>query len=460
MKHGTVVVWALLGLAACSSGTVGDAGSEDAAALRDTGARDAGAPADGAEPSDAAEVPDGSDASDPGMDAGSMDAVGADVLPPDADPCGPIDREFACSELGRVIGAHAARCYPELSANEAGEIGNAFCERIRPVIDDPAVGFDAAAFGACACDLANVACDVLSPLETLASCAAVITGTIAVGNPCEMDHRCVPGAYCQPLFTPTVVAGGITSCEGNCREYVAPGQPCRDETTFQLLRCTSGYTCSEWDEEPTCQPKVPLGADCSTTECLGSSEGLIFPLAQCVISSTTATCQAYGRAGASCAEAACNTLYACEGGQCVLRPGENDPCELPVDVPAPDRDQTLENLQSAPFACRVTYLEGYPGLGCVQTGTTSGAGTCLALPRLGEACGIGPGLSALCVDSVCAAIDSSTLAPITSVCVPQALEGEGCEPLWPAGALGEQCAPGLACYGKGIGACYPVSFCR
>jgi hypothetical protein len=444
-------------LAGCPSS---EASIDDAAVTRDGGApRDSGpaadaAPADDAEPTRDADTTPDAEAADA---APAPDAEPApDAAPVDAgiDRCGPVPRTAAGARLAAAIAAHTQRCNPELTAPEASWFGARGLELIGPALELPGLAYDAAEAGACGCAIEAAPCDLFDPLRELTSCRRTVTGTRAVDQPCRVTTECVEGTTCVPQFLEATGLGGLPLCsfEGACKPIVPDGMPC----DFSTGACGPRSACVSFKGPGTCVPFAGLGRSCESVSCAGSEPASLgLPTTACASVNEASTCVALGRAGASCADAPCHPLYDCDEATltCVLRPGDGDACSLSVDVATPTPDERGALIGEALYRCRVgdalggrfsrEFTRTLGGWSCVQTGTTTGRGTCRPMPTSGEACGFGPNLSASCEGaSYCPGLDVSMPMSQAAICVASAGPGETC-PL--DGAYGAPCTPGAFC---------------
>ncbi|MFO0727717.1 MAG: hypothetical protein U1E65_28315 [Myxococcota bacterium] len=377
---------------------------------------------------------------DLGVDAGeAVDSGGMDA----SDPCGTVPRAQAGAALSAAVSRLAQRCYPEIAGWEADAIAARAGVALSAALEDPAVNFDADLAGRCNCDLETVSCDEPEPLQLLASCRNVLSGTVAVGAAC-LPNRCVRGAVCNPPY-PDAPAG----CWGTCTTTVAEGQECATNTS-EVLPCTPGTYC-EIGKGSSCQPKARRGESCSFRPCVGETASPLFPRMGCRTSSVGSTCQPLGREGAACDLLNCDALYRCDDNTstCHLRPTRGDRCILPVDTATPTGKGLFINLSDGRVACRVNPENSIGGDLCVQTGSTSGVATCTAIPSLGEACGVGRNLPWMCAPgSYCAGIDPNQLSPVMSTCAPTIAASAPCDISWDPSLLGPECAVGSCVSGE------------
>ncbi len=221
------------------------------------------------------------------------------------------------------------------------------------------------------------------------------------------------------------------------------------------MSCAAGYFCASTTSSPTCERTALVNENCDAAPCAGEINYLLFPTAHCQPNKGPQFCRRLGRQDESCGGVGCNVLFTCDTNTftCKLRPGDGDACTLSVNTSTPTTDERNQLIQDASFACRLGRLRnvpaitlGSPGYSCVQTGTTTGHGTCLPLPTLAAACGIGPNLSATCADGAyCSAIDPVNLAPISGMCEALVAPGDACSDNWQDGLLGPQCLGNSSC---------------
>lgn len=448
-------------LAGCPSS---EASIDDAATSRDAGPlADAAAPRD-AEPADALATPDADAVDAPGSpDAESPpdaelrpDAEPArDTGPADAgfDPCAPVPRSVAGVRLAAAVAVHTQRCNPELTGSEAAWFGARGAAVLQGALETPGLGYDADEAGACACAIEAAACDLADPQLELTSCRRTVTGTRAVDQPCRTTTECVEGTRCVLRPSPGPVGGGFPFCavEGVCRPIVPDGSAC----DF-LDACGPRSECVSFKGQGTCERFAALGGSCEDRPCAGSPQASLgLPTTACASVNEASVCVELGRAGDSCTDSPCHPLYDCEEvtQTCVLRPGDGDACRMSVDVAAPSADERAALVGEALYRCRVgdalggrfsrEFTQTLGGWSCVQTGTTTGLGTCRPMPTLGDTCGFGPNLAASCAGlSYCLGLDVTVPMSQAQTCVATAGPGQTC-PL--DAAFGATCTPGAFC---------------
>lgn len=453
-----------------------DATEMDAGEM-DAGEMDAGITQDATD-SDAGLAPDATD-SDAGFAPDAMD-LDAGFAPDASDPCAPVPRGVGCARLQVAAQAWLTRCMPELSAGESAAFAAALCDLASPAFLDTTLSYDDTQAGLCACGIESGGCDLFEPALAMPACRAVSPGTLPLDAFCENSFQCAPGLWCAPNIA---ALGGVRICQdfGICSPMVGPGQACADpipppspnpNPILPNTRCAPGFYCNTLTSTmPTCEAELGLGADCSQIPCRGSNSSFLFPTTECRQAPTPSPtgqplppyCAERGRdPGGTCIDnGSCNPLYNCDQNQnCVLRPGLGLPCSLPVDVATPTPGDIQENLFAAVSACRLPpSVPG--GEYCTQTGTTTGRGTCLAVPLLGQPCGIGQDRSPYCgPGSYCAGVDPSNLSTVSSTCTPVLALSDNCNPDWNDGLFGAQCEPGTFCIGGGKSLPTCVGFCQ
>jgi len=436
---------------ACSSATVPDAGSPDAAAasrpdaivnadaraaISDTGVEsDAGFP-------DADVVPD---------DAGPVDSgpVG---------PCGPLDKAQGPARFTAALASWVDRCNPELTPNEVLSISGFISFVAAPAFENVTLTYDATAAGQCGCAIADAPCDSLAWFRAIDACDATFVSTATTGDACSTDFDCPTRHRCAESQKDVAFVGLLppTLCgQGVCQQFVALGEPCSDS-----VECAPGTYCNSDAVPEVCAANAALGEDCTNRPCVGDSEQvLILPPNQCSFTKGPATCMARGRAGGNCEMVACQELYRCDNNlDCQPMPGEGDACVTVFELNPSIIARELQMHESR-FACR-----GNLGVGlgastyCVPTSTTTGDAVCRTHPVIGQPCGIGADLSPFCApDAFCRDVDPLTLAPVTSLCIPRRTETSTCggRPLTTF-APNQECEPGTTCtfeVGTGMSRC-------
>ena len=480
-----------------------DAGSPDSGRHPDAAASDRGFPFDAVDPfPDAMEIDTGfaPDAAEmdalPSPDALEIDAGMPDAMeldggfapdamdldagfaPDAADPCAPVPRASGCARLQVAAQAWLSRCMPELTSGESAAFAASLCDRANPAFLDPGLSYDDTQAGLCACGIEAGGCDLFEPALAMPACRAVSPGPLPLDAFCDNSFQCAPGLWCAPNIA--ALAGVICQNFGICSPLVGPGQACADPipppspnpSPFPAnTRCAPGYYCNTLTSTmPTCEAELDLGADCTQIPCRGSNSGFLFPTTECRQAPTPSPtgqplppyCAERGRdpSGTCIDNGSCNPLYNCDQNQdCVLRPGLGLPCSLPVDVAVPSPGDIQENLFTAVVACRLPpTVPG--GEYCTQTGTTTGRGTCLSVPLVGQPCGIGPGLAPYCAPgSYCAGVDPSNLTTVSSTCAPVLAIGDNCNQDWNDALLGAQCEPGSFCMSGGKSPPMCIGFC-
>lgn len=439
---------ALLSLAAaCSSATVPDAGSPDAAtprldALASADAApltpDLGVTADGG--------PDGGspDADAPPADAGDSDTGVGDAGP--VGPCGPLDRAEGPARWTEALGAWVARCNPELTPHEARSISAFIAYLAAPAFENVTLDYDAAAAGQCRCAIADAPCDSLLWLRALDACDAAFVSTATTGDACTTDLDCPSRHHCSEprkdvafALQPPLSCGG-----GQCLRFVGLGEPCSSE-----VDCEPGTYCDGNVTPAVCAARASVGEDCSQRPCAGDvTQVLILPPNQCSGGKGTSTCTPRGRAGGRCDVVECHELYRCDNNlDCQPIPGEGESCPTRFSVNPGVIERELA-IHENTYACR-----GNIGVGlgastyCTPTSTTTDAAVCRTRPVVGEPCGLGAGLMPFCApDAYCPGIDPETYAPVSSVCVLRRTVTSTCDGRrFSTFAPNQECEPGTAC---------------
>jgi hypothetical protein len=255
------------------------------------------------------------------------------------------------------------------------------------------IAMDPDAGAACAADLMQAPCDLLSDF---ASCESVFVGLEDAGQPCLAKEACGPGNFC--------LVG--TACPPTCAAYAQAGEPCGPGAP-----CDPHAICAA--SPPTCQSHPPLFGPCRTDKDCFFSE----------------TCQFDGGSG----HCALNYLFVDAG----------DPCDLliPVHVPdgGPERlcvypDACSQAADAGPAICVPPAMTGAPCTPFV-TNCLSPEG-CNPLEDGGFACEPPSAPGAACTSSFAACQDFYT-------CEPDGL----CER---TPGVGEPCDAGTILCGEGI----------
>jgi hypothetical protein len=226
------------------------------------------------------------------------------------------------------------------------------------------------------------------------TCAPVVAGAVANGNPCFSGIECA-GGYCDSDLTATCpgTCTALVANDGACTDRIqcasgacdgascvpdvpgAEGEPCG----FGLFACQAGLYCISG----TCEQRLGADAPCSQhEECafgLGCAED--------------GTCHAWAGAGEDCTAATCGQGFYCSadgGNTCAEWPMLGDACaELGPGQPCFDGSYCSSGLTcvagTVPVAGDCDHTNDQfcaPGAFCSDI---LGPGTCEALPA-GEAC--------------------------------------------------------------------------
>ncbi len=297
-------------------------------------------------------------------------------------------------------------CHP--SSSEAGELDEAVARGT--------VCFDDAAAAACLDALATLPCDELLH-ATLELCMRATRPRLAPGEACVDDRECIAGRC---------VTGA--SCPGTCEALPAEGEACAD-----LLDCAPGLYCTSG----TCRAPQPEGAPCqAVVQC---QAGLL-----CVDGS----CAPGLPEGERCAPFECDETSYCAvaGNVCRARGGEGASCSEP--------EECLEGLVCSSRICRVARGPGDPCSLASECPQAFGCdGTCVPLPRVGEACDATLGCwEGDCIDGTCtrrsAGETCSSDADCEGYCDIDVVFGNECVDRRPAGSscsFARTCERGLEC---------------
>jgi hypothetical protein len=332
---------------------------------------------------------------------------------------------FACTPQGSDAGvAQYMGGYARCVAHTDALPGAALRRRDARLVADGVARFDADAARRC------LDAQRTSPCAEPAACAEVFVGTVAVGQPCQVDEACAGDAYCSAL-TPA----GESRCPGLCVPRIALGERCFGDFRVCSAQGLTG------------------GVDCRFDTALSGER---YPF-RCI----AAEAPGQAREGEICTdyrgEARVSRVCA-PGLDCVTRntaEGSYAVCSGPAALGAPcvarcqrgavcDFDNTVFTQRCLPFVVREREGER-----CVQ-GNNGGevcnvllgldcvAGRCR---RVGTGAENSPCFSArFGVDSCNAGLVCS---PATQTCRPRKAEGEAC-------ASGEECAVGV-CVGDAAG---------
>lgn len=171
--------------------------------------------------------------------------------------------------------------------------------------------FDAVAARRCLDELGAYTCDGEYPDV----CFDVLTGTIPVGDKCDVSGDCARAGGSDAVCLQEWGAD-----YGTCRRVVRSkeGGPCESSTATEMFECEEGQTCIN----QTCAPRLPAGAECFGFGCEEGSDCKYDGAAQ------TFLCVPYARAGEGCAERECLESAWCGPDQvCHAKLGAGDACQ-------------------------------------------------------------------------------------------------------------------------------------
>lgn len=397
--------------------------------------------------------------------------------------CAAVERGARHEDLGPQIACGAA-----LRAEDEGHLGllRPRCDtgtlglelrQLEAAVGAGRLRFDAAALDACRA--LGRAGDAGSPRQAdgglVVPCDRVLVPLVPEGGACDRSEECTGGLFCRPAGTTscggtcTRRLGLLAACapdtdlcddglfcaaDGQCRARQSAG-PCDDSQA-----CLPGYQCVRGQ----CAPAQAEGGPCDATGAsTGCGEGLRCAPAE---DGGTATCRAPAGSGEACAGRGCaSPCDRCspDAGTCVARGAVGAPCAT--------HGECLPGLECGPLqqctprprtgeACRAGGERGNclyedelcvavdggavcaasaavggdcgvppaapscaPGSYCAAD-VTGGSGRCALLPRVGQRCGNGPGLSSTCEGAAFCDVDGCTDGQ--GLCRPRRLTGEAC----------------------------------
>ncbi|HEY4176946.1 MAG TPA: Dickkopf N-terminal cysteine-rich domain-containing protein [Kofleriaceae bacterium] len=223
-----------------------------------------------------------------------------------------------------------------------GTLVNTFDRDVLPGIDAKKVKFDGGKAQECIDALATTSCDVTTKefREQPAACQAILTGTVADGQPCEIEAECISGTCDQPL------CARESCCEGTCAATLVDA-PAGAACMFDA-NCADALFCDKTDH--TCHALVAAAGDCAGdneckygTACIGATDlqkgkcralpaiGEACPYMLCAdagATCTNGTCVAFALAPAACPMGTeCSPFSRCVNGACVELPVLGEACE-------------------------------------------------------------------------------------------------------------------------------------
>jgi hypothetical protein len=337
-----------------------------------------------------------------------------------------------------------------------------------------AVGYDAAAVGACQAKFLADPCHfgtfLLTPnvFQVLSDCPGTLTPQSAFGDPCADSSECLAGNFCSrtgPVCPGTckpyqsagdscglgsVCTPGLHCIGGTCGPPQAVGTPCTTTGECNVVsiclndpNCTSGSN-GLWCDvtTQTCHAGVGVGATCG----LVSSDGGASTTVECAnglwcdaFTNQAGTCRAFGGAGTPCNEYGCTTGFHCVGDIPGGSTATLGTCEPPAG-----------NGQACTF-----YSDCAAGLGCPS-------GTCVPPTGVGGTCGadIDCQSGLFCSGGVCltASYPGDSCADASSGCVIGLCKAGVCVDHLKAG---QPCAAGSDCISGTCdnGSCLDTSVC-
>lgn len=322
---------------------------------------------------------------DASTDAGTDSAIDAAFVHPTSIP---LD-DLAAATL-HYFCARLAQCYPQLMGQRPGF--SAYCEvsyavlvnettrEIARGIERGRIAYDPVAAARCLSESAALPCGEGGTSDE-ALCRQGVRGLVAVGAECAADVECEPAAYCRQNAT----------CPATCAFKAAAGQAC--ETTAE---CVAGASCV--DER--CRVRSGVGEACGEGNPDCHSE------LRCVLAdpgtSAAGTCALPGSLTTAAQGEACDFWagpWCAAGLACGNISGDNtDPDAVFECVP----------LVESGAACRFAWNDSCP-LGEYCHARTGEDGTCRALHRVDEACGIVDGVVMPCANNfTCEPVSASS----------------------------------------------------
>lgn len=359
------------------------------------------------------------------------DDPAVDAAPePDAPPSLAIEAyfdglfEFHCSSdecqpgIDATVFGTVEECKTKIAEFYGVPAGEALPRGISEGLAAGRIIYDAAAADACLAGLDALACTdrwyvygtVSSPSEQVAACAAVVQGTVPIGE------TCYSGDDCDGAGQTSICEFSADGCSGVCVALPAVGETCGPpESPYQ--GCALGTYCAP--DSSTCQPRTADGGACTGHD-------------EC-------------RVGHGCFDSVCGPPVATvsSGAACV------------ANFQCPEFDQPLgeactgEGTDDPPYRCQPRIAENQvcnpENSSLCQLGTVctdAGAGpVCVAIPDDGESCAI---------TGFCNGFFTGHWCDEASICRPPGAAGEACGVPSP---FATNCQPGLACV---AGICEPL----
>ena len=345
-----------------------------------------------------------------------------------------VDLATYCQTIGEQYSVWLTFCYgvEAYPVAEQAEFAANIEERCSLAEEGVAAGrlaFDGVAAAACLATIDTMNCDGFTFVETREECRDVVTGLVAVGDPCYSgppnfavaSSEC-SGGYCD-------MSG--QACPGECVALKADDEACAGSDECQP---------ESWCFEQVCTPRPAIGEACSSDACPYGASCITAP------NETEGVCVARSEAGQACDESEpCSFGFQCLGGECHSKVATGEPCVHPWNCA--DGERCLDRDGEGPTC-------GGPGGADVPCGSHADCVTdhyCgfeeprVCLPRIdvGLAC---------TQDGQCVAGAWCNLE--TGECQASVGDGDSCLMNgFPAGSF-EACEPGLKCMDDGL--CHPV----
>lgn len=229
-----------------------------------------------------------------------------------------VDLATYCRTIGETYSEWLTFCYgsdayPESEAAEFAANIESSCLLAEPAVEAGRVAFDEVTAASCLATIDTMSCDGFTFVEGREECQGVMTGLVAVGEPCYSGapNFAVASSECEDGYCDM---SGQT-CPGACVALKADDEACSSSS-----ECQPESYCFE----EVCTVRPAVGEACSGDACPYGVSCVTAP------NETEGVCVARSVAGQACDESApCSFGFQCLGGECQSKVATGEPCAHP-----------------------------------------------------------------------------------------------------------------------------------
>ncbi|HEX7480000.1 MAG TPA: hypothetical protein VF331_19540 [Polyangiales bacterium] len=319
-------------------------------------------------------------AGDSGVAAGPAIADLSTVLAPAV--CGQVTQCFGGSFLAQSAGG------PGCTAQLTAQLEDKTLAQLTAAANAGTIHYHAEKVGGCIANVKMAGCAItVQRLKDVPGCDGVFEGTIAVGSHCDVNDACIGQAYCKQANN---------ACPGVCTALGAAGDSCNSSDECRnLLACSTAGTCAKPATvgQPcglTGQVSCALGLLCSGADTAQNLAGKCTPVSAAFTAKTGESCdlqkQKYCVDGVACIAMLANATATFS---CAAKVAAGASCHFAVPSQCPDTQYCNADLTKP---------------------MTDGSGTCLDLPKAGEACLPTAGVEGDCAPGLACAADQKCRA--------------------------------------------------